>query len=57
MRFSVVENVPTPCDIICKLCTASQLSYTAKYKIIVNIKIIDFVVIPLADQVGAMTEI
>ena len=32
MKFSIVENVPTPRGIIFKLCTASQLPYRAKSK-------------------------
>ena len=30
MKSSIVENVPTPDDIIFKLCTASQLPYNAQ---------------------------
>ena len=32
MKFSIVENVPTPRESIFKLCTASQRPYTAKSK-------------------------
>ncbi len=32
MKSCIVENVPTPCGIIFKLCTASQLPYRAKSK-------------------------
>ena len=55
MRFSIVENVPTPCDIIFKLCAASQLPYGAKSKNWTNnIKIPSFTVFSLLDHVGAI---
>ena len=55
MGFSIVENVPTPCGIIFKLCTASQLPYRAKSKNWTkNIENPSFTVFPLLDHVGAI---
>ena len=54
MGFSIVENVPTPCGIIFKLCTASQLPYGAKSTIwSTNTKILSVSVFSLLAHVGA----
>ena len=55
MGFSIVENVPTPCGIIFKLCTASQLPYRAKSKKSTqHIENPSFTVFSLLDHVGAI---
>ena len=45
IEYSISENVPTPDNIIFKLCTASQLPYNAKFKKIRKLIKFDFLYI------------